>query len=190
VQPFANAVSNRNVVSGFASPTSSWSGRHETAREVAVQPRGNQREDAHDEKVGRDREDLSRFLEATQVADRQRGKEEEAQLDAIGVEARKGRRDGEHAGGNTHRHRQRVVDQQRRGRDEAGHRADVFLRDSIGAAARRIGVNRLPIREGDDREQRRDDEANGNGVDESGRSRYQQRRNDEIGCIRDRRQRV
>ena len=101
VQPLANAVSNRNVVSGFASPSAARVvfDRHETAREVAVQPRGNEREDAHDEKVGRDREDLPDSLRPRRLPTVSDGKEEEAQLDAIGVEARKGRRDGEHAGG-------------------------------------------------------------------------------------------
>ena len=46
---------------------------------------------------------------------------------------------------------QRVVDQQRRGRNQAGVVADVLLRDDVGAAAGRVRVNRLPVGKGDDR---------------------------------------
>ena len=49
-----------------------------------------------------------------------------------------------------HGDRQVVVDEQRRGRDERRHAAEVRLRDGVRAAARRVGDAHLAIAEGDD----------------------------------------
>ena len=144
----------------------------------------------NDEEVGRHREDVARLPDAAQVADGQDREKREAHLDAIRIELWKRRRDREDAGGDADRDRQRVVHQQRRRRNQPGGRPDVLLRDDVGAAAGRVGVNRLPIGEGDDRQQRRDDEADRHRVDERAHARDDERGQDEVGRVGDRRQRV
>ena len=102
----------------------------------------------------------------------------------------KRRRDREDAGRDADRNRQRVVHEQRRRGNQTGGRPDVLLRHDVRAAAGRVGVNRLPIGEGDDRQQRRDDEADRHRVDERAHARDDERGQDEVGRVRDRRQRV
>ena len=97
---------------------------------------------------------------------------------------------GQNASGNTHRDGQRVVDQQRGRGDQAGVVADVLFRDDVRAAAGRVGMNRLTIRERDDGEQRRDDEADGDRVGERPDAGNDQRREDEVGRVGDGRQRI
>ena len=55
------------------------------------------------------------------------------------------RRDGRDAAGDRHGDGEDVVGEQRRGGNEAGHRAEVVLRDRVRAAAVRIGEDRLPV---------------------------------------------
>ena len=82
------------------------------------------------------------------------------------------------------------VDEQRRRGNQSGAVTDVFLRDDVSAAAGRVGVNRLPVREGHNSEQRGDDKADRNGVAERADTGNDQRREDEVGGVCDRRQRV
>ena len=71
-------------------------------------------------------------------------------------ERRRHRRDREHAGSDGDRDREHVVDEQRRGRDEARDDAEILLRDDVRAAARLVRLDRLGVREDDDREDRGD----------------------------------
>ena len=126
--------------------------------EIAVQRRRTSSEhDADDEEVGRHREDAPRLADAAQVAERQEREERQAELDRYGSSSGNADVIASDAGRDADRHRQRVVDQQRRGGDQAGGRADVLLGDDVGAAAVGIGVDRLAVGERDDRQQRRDD---------------------------------
>ena len=62
-----------------------------------------------------------------------------------------------HTGGDADRHGQHVVDEQRRRGDEGGRLSDVLLRDDVGAAAARVGMDGLPVREDDNGQNRGDD---------------------------------
>ena len=123
VQPLANAVSSRNIVSRVE-PALAGSGRverHDRAAGVAVEADREQHEDADDEEVGRDGEDAAGLADAAEVAEHQNGQKAEAQSRrGTPSSAGHGRRDGEHAGRDADRHGQRVVDEERRRGDEAG----------------------------------------------------------------------
>ena len=66
---------------------------------------------------------------------------------------RRDRDDGSHAGRDRHRHRQHVVDQQRRGGQDRRILAEVFSAHDVGTAARGIGEDRLAIRNHHDHQQ-------------------------------------
>ena len=79
VQPLANAVSSRKVVSGCGAGRVGGSGASTgtiVCVDVAIQPVRNQHEDADDEKIGRHGEDAARFADAAQVADHQQRQED------------------------------------------------------------------------------------------------------------------
>src|SRR5204862_1287 len=65
-----------------------------------------------------------------------------------------------------------------------------FFGDDVRAAAGRIRVNRLSVRERDDREERGDHEADRDRIADGLRARGNQRDDDEVGRVRHRRQRV
>jgi hypothetical protein len=109
--------------------------RHDAAGEIPVQAGREQQRNADHEEIGRHGEDVSRLADAAQVADGEDREKPEAPLDTIGVELRKRGRNRQHTGRDAHRDRQRVVDEQRRGGDQSGVRADVLLGDDVGAAA-------------------------------------------------------
>jgi hypothetical protein len=131
------------------------------AEQRAPRADADQHQDRHDEEVGRDCEDPPRLPNAAQVAEHQHEHEPERQLHAVDVHLRKRGGDGGDAGRDADRDRQDVVDEQRRGRDERRHLAEVVLRDEIGAASGRVRMNRLAVREDDHREDRGDDEGDG-----------------------------
>ena len=79
------------------------------------------------------------------------------------------------AGGDRHGNGQDVVGQQSRGRGQAGERAQVVGRDDVRATAVRIGADRLPIADHDDRE---DD-------DDRDRDRHRQRQRTGAGQRQD-----
>ena len=62
------------------------------------------------------------------------------------------------AGGDRHGDRHDVVDEQRRGDDEPGLLAEVLAGDLVVAAARRVGLDQLAVREHDDEQQHDDRE--------------------------------
>jgi hypothetical protein len=67
----------------------------------------------------------------------------------------------EHAGGDRHRDREYVVDQQRGGPEQARKRAEVLLGDDVRATARLVGADGLAIGDDDDREQQGDGHRDG-----------------------------
>ena len=106
------------------------------------------------------------------------------------MELRKRRRDRQDAGGNADGDGERVVDQERRRGDQTRIVSDVLLGDDVRAAAGRVGVDRLTVREGDDGEQCGDDQADRDRVDERAEARDHEGREDEVGGVGDRRQGV
>ena len=105
-------------------------------------------------------------------------------------ELRKRRRDGRHAGGDGDRHRQHVVHQQRGRGHQAGDRTQVRPRDDVGAAAARIGVDRLLVGDRDDRQQPGDGERDRNRQVKRGRAGQDQDEQDLFRRVGDRRERV
>ena len=71
-------------------------------------------------------------------------------------ERREDRGDREDAGGYRDRHGQDVVRQERGCGDESGQRAEVLLREDVGAAARLVDRDALPVGENDDEQERGD----------------------------------
>ena len=68
----------------------------------------------------------------------------------VGVQRRHGRDQSADAGGDADGHVQHVVDHQRRGGEQAGAGAEVLLGDGVGAAAARVGADRLAVGEVED----------------------------------------
>ena len=95
----------------------------------------------------------------------------------MGEERRKRRGDGGDADGDAHRHRQDVIDEQGRRGGQSGPLSQVLLGDDVGPSPGRVGVNRLPIRDGDDDQQagdaRRDGKSVAQGREATGREREQ-----------------
>jgi hypothetical protein len=73
---------------------------------------GNHREDADDEEIGGSGKQLSRFADATKVAEHQHHDEAEAERDRMRLPLRERGRNGCNARRNADRYRQDVVDQQ------------------------------------------------------------------------------
>ena len=108
----------------------------------------------------------------------------------MSLERGRGRRQGEHAGRDRDGHREHVVDEQGRGRDEAREPPEVVARDHVRAAARLVRVDRLAVGEDDDRQQ--DGDPGGDREDEVGRRCRGDDEDDErrLGRVRHRRERV
>ena len=118
----------------------------------------DQNEEPDDERICRDREDRPRFADATEVQQRDDRHEPDGQLDAERVQLRDRRGDREHAGGDRDSDRKDVVDGERGRRGEPGDVPEVLARDDVRAAAARVRLDRLTVRERHDREQDADGE--------------------------------
>ena len=105
-------------------------------------------------------------------------------------ERRRRRGDREDAGRDRHGHRQHVVGEQRRAGDEARQRAEVVLGDDVGAAARLVRLDRLRVRDRDDREQRGDRDRDRQDQVERRRAGGEQHDHPGLGRVRDRGERV
>ena len=73
-----------------------------------------------------------------------------------------------HAGRDADRDRQHVIDHERCGGDQARPDAEVGLGDGVGAAAGRVFVDDLLIRQREDRQQEHDGDADRNGIAQRG----------------------
>ena len=122
---------------------------------------GQHRQVDEEEEVHRSRHQGAGFLRPAQVDQRDHGQQEQRQLDAIPPQRGEGRGDGLHPGREADRGGEHVVHQQRGGRQQAGQHPQVFPGHHVGAAARRIAVDRLVVRQRHDGKQRRDHQADG-----------------------------
>ena len=100
-----------------------------------------------EEQVGRDGEDAARLAEAAQVAQRDQPDGRDADHDLPVVQRRDGRGDLLHGGRRGYRDGQRVVDEQRGGRDQRGEPPEVRLRHRVRAAAGGVRVADLAVAE-------------------------------------------
>ena len=69
------------------------------------------------------------------------------------MDLRHGRRDGGDARGNADRDREHVVDQKRSGCNQPRRLAKIVVCDDVRAGATGVGLNRLHLGEGDERQQ-------------------------------------
>jgi hypothetical protein len=118
-----------------------------------------ERDDPHeatDEQVGRQREQPGRVDRTAQVGEREERQEREAELEQMRMKRGHGRDQGAHARRDSHRDVQHVIDHERRRSDQARVRAEVDLRDRIGASVVRIGLDRLAVRGVQDRQEHHD----------------------------------
>ena len=124
--------------------------RVQAAGELPEQADPEQREHHQDEEVGRDGEHPPGLPHAAQVAPRDEPDEEDRQPHAVGVETRRGRRDGGDARRDRHRDREHVVGEQRDPGDLRRQEPEVVLRHDVGAAGARVRLDRLAVREEQD----------------------------------------
>ena len=142
--------------------------RAEVLDEDAVAADDDQQHQHHDVEVRRRGEQRARLLEAAQVGHRHHGDHQQAQRHApLGVEVER-RLDGQHAAGHGHGDGEDVVGHQRRPGDERRHLAEVLPRHDVGAATRRVGVDRLAVRQHDDDQQDRHDDGDRDELAEGG----------------------
>ena len=85
--------------------------------------------------------------------------------DVQGTEGRERRGQGVRACGHRHRHREHVVGEERHPGDLRGQEAKVVPGDHVGAARRRVGLDRLPV--GQDQEGQHDEQRGRDGNDEA-----------------------
>ena len=154
------------------------------------QPVPDHPEDADDEEVGGRGEEPAGFTDAPEVPQRDPGDRQHAQRHAMGTERGEGRGQGGDARRHRHRYREHVVGQERRRRGQGREDAEVVLRDQVGAAPLGVGRHRLPVRDDDDGQQRRDAERDGKRVAEGRAAGENENQQDLFGGVRDRRQRV
>jgi hypothetical protein len=130
-------------------------------------------EDGHerDEQIGGQGEQIAGLPQPSQVGHGDGGDKAHPDDHAVVVEGGHGRGQGSHASRHAHRHREHVVDEEGRARDQPRQRSQIVLGDDVRAAALRVGENSLPVRAHHDRDEGGDGEADGNRVVESDRPR-------------------
>ena len=130
----------------------------EVAEEHAEQADDDEHGEHEDVEVRRRGEHATGLAHAAQVGDGDHADDHQTERDAqrlVEVERRLHR---QHAAGDGHGDGQDVVGEQRRAGHQRRRLAEVGLGHDVGAAARRVGVDRLAVREDDDEEQDGDDD--------------------------------
>ena len=127
--------------------------RHETLRCGADQTERDHADDADQEEVGRHGEDAARFPNPAQVEQRHQDDESQTERDPMVAELRHRRGQRGHAGGDADRHGDDVAEQERGAGGQGRQLPKVVLGHDVGAAARRVRLDRLPVGDADDQEQ-------------------------------------
>src|SRR5262249_14287509 len=130
----------------------------DTAEVAADEADDDERGEGDDVDVRRRREQPSGFLDAAQVRDRDERDQAETQLDTMRGQTPEGgdRDDGGDTRGDRHRHREDVVDEQRRAGDQRWGLAEVPPADDVAPTAAGVGEDRLAVRRAHDGEEDRD----------------------------------
>ncbi len=95
-----------------------------------------------------------------------------------------------HAGGDGDGDGERVVDDQRRGGDEAGVPPEVGAGDGVGPAAHRVGVDDLAVGEDEDGQESDDGDRDGQDEVQGTRAGHRQHEDDGLGSVGHRREGV
>ena len=103
---------------------------------------------------------------------------------------RKRGREGRYASGDADGYRQHVVDQKRPGRDKGWRLTNVVVRDDVGAATAWVSVDRLPVGEDDNGQNRCDDKSDRRRDSEGADPHEDKHPQDLFRRVRDGRQRV
>ena len=140
--------------------------------------------------VGGHGERATGLARSAQVQSGQDDDERDRDRHLIAEEGRDGRRDVVGSRRNRDGDRQDVVDQQRRGHEQAPGAAQVRGDDLVIAAARRVGVYRLTVRRNHDRKHDRDDDAHPHGLKRGHRTGERKGEEDFVRRVGDGRQRV
>ena len=174
----------RSIASSWGGAAPAWPLAIRTA------PIATMSEGQRHEQVRRDREDVPGLAEAAQVRDRDQRDRHQADRDAHRVELRRDRDQLLHGGRRGHRHRHHVVDQERRGRDEAEERRELLAGDGVRAAAVGERPADLAVRDRDDGEHDGDRRRHLDRGDEGERAGDDEDPQDLLGRIGGRRDRV
>ena len=134
--------------------------RRQVAQVAACQPVSHQHGEDDDVGVHGDGEHRARGPHAAEVGDGDDGDQGQPQLDApVHQAAQRRQRDhGGHARRDRHRHGQDVVDHQGGAGDESRVATEVLAAHDVGAAPARVGEDRLPVGDHDQRQQHGDDD--------------------------------
>ena len=159
--------------------------------EAAHEADGDRGADRDDEAVRGQGEHEARLAHAAQVDEHEHDEHAEAQLDRVRRELGHRRGDRQHAGGDRDGGGQHVVGRAAtrppRARPVC---AEVLLRHDVRAAAVGVGEDRLPVREDDHDEQRRDDRRDRDDQAARGDRRRDQHDEARLGRVGDGRERV
>ncbi len=101
----------------------------------------------------------------------------------MGLQAGHSRHERAYARGNADRDGEYVINHESGGGQEACRDAEVLARDGVGASAAGIGMDRLPVRKINDREQDDDAHADGNYVSDSRRAKRNQQSKSGFGTV-------
>ncbi len=154
------------------------------------QPDRDHHHDADDEAVRRERERRARLPDTAQIDYRQDDDQHHGNEHLVAGQAGQGRREVGDPGGNRHRDREDVVDEQRARGREADPRPQVRHRDLVSAAPGGVGAHVLAVG-GDDGQQHHDDRArHPRRKVVEGQTTERQDKQDLLGGIRHRGQRV
>ena len=131
-------------------------------------------------------EGARRLAQAAQVEQHDEEKDPQAQRNGGAVQRREGRLEPGDTGGDGDGDGERVVDDERRRGDEARVGAEVRPGDGVGAAAHRIGVDDLAVREDQDRQEGDDGDRDGEDEVQGPGARHGQHEDDRLGPVGDR----
>ena len=127
-------------------PPRSWRDDREVAAEVLHEPVAQQHRHVEHEEVRGDGEDLPALLHAAQVAVHHDRDERRARSAPVhGLERVERRDERGRARRHRHGHGEDVADEQRRAGHLGGDDAEVVAGDEVGAAGRRVRLDRLPV---------------------------------------------
>ena len=137
---------------------------------------GQHRQQRDDKQVRRHHERKARFAHPTQVNERDQRQDHKAEREGVGLEHADRRDQGPDTRRDADGHDQHVVQQQRRGGEQAGRGAQVLLGDRVRPAAVRVRGDRLAVRKVDDKQQDDDQRADRPDVRNAGRAQGDQQR--------------
>ena len=167
---------------------------HHGRREVAAQPPHEAPPDHDevraDEEVGRPREEAPGFPHAAEIDDRDRDDSGHAQGDPMGIQRRDRGRDRVDPRRSAHRHREHVVDEERRAGHEARVAPQILPGHDVGPATPWVREDRLAEGRDDDRDEHRDRQRDRQGRPERRGAGGDQDQEDRLRRVRHRRQGV